>query len=203
MELSNLFSTSFSNIHVFCLVFCTFFLNQVISNTFGKFQGVHPKGSIWSALKKSGRSLLTSPRLLEWVSRLTDIILCVNNLLTLLLLTIVNPIYQQINNYITLQYFFSLMLTVIFMFSLRLWWHRFLLELSCKNTRSASTANCKLPLPIYNKKPFQKLLLCNIDYGLLKLKSTYFWELSSNCKIYLIKIFFYSHFTNNSFVCGV
>ena len=78
--------------------------NQVTPNTFGEFEGVHPKGSIWSALKKGGRSLPTSPRLLELVSRLIDIILCVNNLSTLLMLTIVKP-YLSTNkqlHYITL-----------------------------------------------------------------------------------------------------
>ena len=42
-------------------------------------------------IEKGGRSLPTSPRLLELVSCLIDIILCVNNLSTLLLLTIVKP----------------------------------------------------------------------------------------------------------------
>ena len=62
-----------------------------LPNLFREFEGVHPKGSIWSVLRKGGRSLPTIPRLLELVSRLIDIILCINNLLTLLLLTIVKP----------------------------------------------------------------------------------------------------------------
>ena len=48
------------------------------------------KGLYMKRIEKGGRSLPT-PRLFELVFRLIDIILCINNLLTLLLLTIVKP----------------------------------------------------------------------------------------------------------------
>ena len=64
---------------------------QVTPNTLREVEGVHLKGSIWYVLRKGGRSLTTSPKLLELVSCLIDIILCINNLSSLLLLTIVKP----------------------------------------------------------------------------------------------------------------
>ena len=65
--------------------------NIVYSKYVLKVRGSPSNGLYMKRIEKDGRSLLTSPRLLELVFRLIDIILCVNNLSTLLLLTIVKP----------------------------------------------------------------------------------------------------------------
>ena len=58
-----------------------------------------------SALKKGGRSLPTSPRLLKLVSHLKDI-LCINNLLTLPLLNIVKPYLSTNKQYYYITFIF-------------------------------------------------------------------------------------------------
>ena len=60
-------------------------------------------------------------------------------------------------NRFSLCQFITSMLTVIFMFSLQLWWYRFLQKLSCKNLRFAPTAIIKDYFLIKLPQPTRKM----------------------------------------------